>query len=77
MMAVHDAYGDLQHPLTQAAVRACRELFEKNLSELVDRKVKELLPTMLEATLDRVLAKQRKDVGDELVRILLEKAMAK
>lgn len=51
------------------------EDLRRELQSLVDASVKDRLPIILEAIVEEILAKQRKDVADELVRILLEKAL--
>lgn len=52
-----------------------RKLFKNSLDELVQAYCSDHLPLVVEAMVDKILAKQRKDVADELVRILLEKAL--
>lgn len=50
-----------------------KQLFRHNLAELVDAYCSDHLSVALEAVTERILAKQRKDVADELVRILIER----
>jgi hypothetical protein len=46
----------------------------KHIEEIVVREVSRKLPELIKEQMTQILDKQRKDIGDELVRILLQKA---
>lgn len=52
-----------------------KNLFSLRLQELVEAYLHDNLERILQSMVDRVMDRQRKDVADELVRILLEKAL--
>lgn len=56
-------------------LRESWEVVKPHIDELLEAYLHDRLPIMIEGMLERILAKQRKDVADELVRILLEKAL--
>lgn len=63
--------------LSEEDLRTILGWLEPKMDVLVHAYLSRQVPFIMQAMVEDILAKQRKDVADELVRILLEKALEK